>query len=153
VKKGLFVLIIVVIMAAPVFAGVSLDLGISALGNAAATPARPLGAEVGIGLTLFDYRALVQVTGGFFSPPLSDAYNDPAGVLSAGILFSPLEYLYLGFRTGMITPIDTSDYWTSYGGMVIRVQTRGKGLHFYGESEISFSGVFNRFSMGINLTL
>lgn len=151
-KKVVLILVVVFIVSTPAFAGISLDLGLSALGNAAVSPTRVLGGEVGIGITLYDYRALVQIIGGFFVPPLGEAYSDPAGVLSVGILFSPIQYLYFGFRTGMITPIEDSEDWLNYGSMVIRVQSPGKGFHFYGESEISFTGIFNRFSMGMNVT-
>ena len=154
-KKLFFfaVLIIVSFVAVPVFAGVSIDLGASALGNAVYQVSRPAGGIVALGLTLFDYKAIVQVTGGFFVPPLGDDYNDPAGIISAGVLFSPMEYLYLGFRTGMITPPDDISDWASYGSMVLRVQKPGKGLHYFAESEVSLTGFFNRFSMGLNLTL
>jgi len=153
-KKIFFILILVVITSAsiPLFAGVSIDLGISALGNAVYTSARPLGAMTSLGVTLFENKAIVQITGGFFVPPLGESYNDPAGIISAGVLFSPIKYLYLGFRTGMITPSDTED-WNNYGAMVFRVQKPGKGLHYFAETEVSLLGLFNRFSMGLNLTL
>ncbi|MCD6395937.1 MAG: hypothetical protein J7L71_00220, partial [Spirochaetaceae bacterium] len=133
----------------------SLDIGVSALSNIGTTGpvTRPLGAELNIGMTLFDSLAIVQFSGGFFSPPLSDAFNDPAGVFGMGVLFSPVKYLYIGMRTGMITPIEDDENWYSYGGVVFRVQNPGKGLHYYAESEISFTGILNRFSMGLNFTL
>ena len=153
-KKLIFFifLIVVSLFTVPLFAGVSVDLGVSALGTAVYQVSRPLGAIVTLGMTLFEDKALVQVTGGFFSPPLGDGYEDPAGVLSAGVLFSPMEYLYLGFRTGMITPPDNIDDWVSYGAMVLRVQKQGKGIHYFAETEISMTGYFNRFSTGVNLT-
>jgi len=154
-NKKFFVIVFLIIFSiftVPLFAGVSVDLGVSALGNALYLASRPLGGLAALGITLFEDRAIVQVTGGFFSPPLGDDYNDPAGIISAGVLFSPMEYLYLGFRTGVITPSDTKN-WNNYGAMVFRVQKPGKGLHYFAESEISFSGIFNRFSMGLNLTL
>ncbi len=153
-KKIFFILILVLItsLSVPLFAGVSVDLGVSALGNAANIAFRPAGAITSLGITLFDNKAIVQVVGGFFVPPISKGYNDPAGILSAGVLFSPMEYLYLGFRTGMITPSDTEDL-TNYGAMVLRVQKPGKGLHYFAETEVSLLGNFNRFSMGINFTL
>ena len=153
-KKIFFfaVLIVVSLISVPVFAGVSVDLGVSALGNAVWPATRPLGAITSLGITLFDNKAIVQVTGGFFSPPLGNSYSDPAGIISAGVLFSPMEYLYLGFRTGMITPSDTED-WNNYGAMVFRVQKPGKGFHYFAETEVNLLGIFNRFSMGLNLTL
>lgn len=151
-KTALFIFVIILVFSFPVFAGVSLDLGASALGNATVGVARPLGAEVSIGLTLFNYKALIQITGGFLSPPLAQDFNDAVGIISAGVLYSPIKFLYIGFRTGMISPIEDSDDWPSYGGIVIRVQTPGRGIHFYGESEIGLLGIFNRFSAGINLT-
>ena len=153
-KKTFFfaVLIVISMASVPLFAGVSIDLGVSALGNAIYPSARPLGAITSLGVTLFDNKAIVQITGGFFSPPLGDNYEDPAGIISAGVLFSPMKYLYVGFRSGMITPSDTED-WNNYGAMVFRVQKPGKGFHYFAESEISFTGIFNRFSMGLNFTL
>ena len=156
-KKLFLVLILVVIssISVPLFAGISIDLGISALGSAYQPSTRPIGAITSLGVTLFDDKAIVQVLGGFFSPPLGDVdeYQDPAGILSTGVLFSPMEYLYLGFRTGMITPVDEGENVANYGSMVLRVQKPGKGIHYFAESEISLSGIFNRFSMGINFTL
>ncbi|MCK5674549.1 MAG: hypothetical protein KAH95_14310 [Spirochaetales bacterium] len=156
-KKIFFVLILIIIslVSVPLFADISIDIGISALGSAVQPSTRPLGAIAGIGFTLFENKAIVQVLGGFFSPPLGDVpeYQDPAGILSAGVLFSPMEYLYLGFRTGMITPVDSWESVANYGSMVLRVQKPGKGIHYFAESEISLTGIFNRFSMGINFTL
>jgi len=152
-RKGIFVVAIIFIMSVPLFAGVSLDLGVSAAGNTGDALSRPLGGEVSIGMTLYNYKALIQITGGIFSPSLSGDSSDPVGILSAGILITPIKYLYFGFRSGMIIPTDDNTNVINYGGMVIRVQAPGKGLHFYGETEISFTGIFNRFSMGINYTL
>lgn len=146
-------LIVVSLASVPVFAGVSVDLGVSALGNAYWVATRPVGATAAVGFTLFDYRAIVQLAGTFMVPPLGDSYEDPAGILSAGVLFSPIKYLYLGMRTSMITPPDTADDLTSYGTMVFRVQNPGKGIHFFAEDEVSFTGAFNKFSMGVNFTL
>lgn len=153
-KKIFFfvVIIVVFLVSVPVFAGVSIDLGVSALGNAVWAATRPAGAITSLGVTLFDNKAIVQVTGGFFSPPLGESYDDPAGIISTGVLYSPMEYLYMGFRTGMLTPSDTED-WTSYGALVFRIQKPGKGLHYFAETEVSLLGNFNRFSTGVNLTL
>ncbi len=153
-KKFIFlILVILVVVSFPVFSEVSVDLGLSALNNAVYQVSRPVGGMVGLGFTLFDNIAIVQVTGGFFVPPLSEAYSDPAGVLSAGVLFSPVKYVYMGFRSGLITPPDDYSDWLSYGAMVLRVQKQGKGLHFFAESEISMTAFFNRFTMGMNFTL
>ncbi|MEA1911684.1 MAG: hypothetical protein U9N32_08455 [Spirochaetota bacterium] len=154
-KKIFFfaVLIIVSLVSVPLFAGVSIDLGVSALGNAYYYDTRPLGAITSLGVTLYDNKAIVQITGGFFSPPLNEDYEDPAGIISAGVLFSPMEYLYLGFRTSMIFPLDEKSDPTNHGSMVLRVQNPGKGIHYFAETEVSFLGYFNRFSMGLNFTL
>jgi len=85
------------------------------------------------------------------SPAFSDDSEDPAVIISTGVLFSPMEYLYVGFRTGMIT--EDLETWLNYGSMVLKVQKPGKGIHYFAESEISFSGIFNRFSTGVNFTL
>ena len=153
IKVFFFAVLIISVVSVSAFAGVSIDLGVSALGNAVFVASRPAGATVALGVTLFDYRAIVQIAGTFLVPPLGDDYNDPAGVISAGVLFSPMEYLYLGMRTNMITPPDTVEDWSSYGTIVIRVQKPGKGFHFFAESETSFIGALNRFSAGLNLTL
>jgi len=154
-QKKLFILLIISLVSIPLFAGISLDIGVSALSNVggAEPVTRPLGAELNIGMTLFNNLAIVQLSGGFFSPPFSDSYSDPAGVFGAGVLFSPIKYLYIGMRTGMFPPIEDDENWYSYGGVVFRVQNPGKGFHYYAESEISFTGILNRFSMGLNFTL
>ncbi len=153
-QKKIIILVFISLVSIPLFAGISLDIGVSALGNVGAVPAtRPLGAEVNIGMTLFDNLAIVQFSGGFFSPSLGDTFSDPTGVFGLGVLFTPVKYLYLGMRSGMLAPIDDDDDWYSYGGLVFRIQNPGKGLHYYAESEISLTGILNRFSMGINFTL
>ncbi|MDA3940752.1 MAG: hypothetical protein PF693_15825 [Spirochaetia bacterium] len=156
-KKIIFLLVILIVIstaAVPLFAGVSIDLGVSALGNANYMTSRPLGAIAAIGVTLFDNKAIMQIVGGFFSPTLNGSDSYPAGAISAGVLFSPMEYLYLGFRTGMITLLDDKDSdVNSYGSMVLRVQKPGKGIHYFAETEVSLLGNFNRFSMGVNFTL
>ncbi len=144
-------LLVLVFVSVPVFAGVSVDLGGSLLGNVVWSATRPLGGTVGVGITLFDYKAVVQVSGTFMSPPLGDTYEDPAGVLSAGILFSPLQYFFLGMRTTMVTPPDTVDDFTTFGTLVLRIQNSGKGMHFFAETEISPSGLLNKFTAGLNM--
>ena len=154
-QKKIIILVLISLVSIPLFAGVSLDLGVSALSNVGATVAqtRPLGAEANMGMTLFNNQAIVQFSFGFFSPALASDSTDIAGVLALGVLYSPIKYLYLGARSGTITPIGDSDDWYNYGGIVFRIQNPGKGLHYYAESEISFTGILNRFSMGINFTL
>ena len=153
-KKIFFFIIIVSLASIPVFAGVSIDIGISALGNAVyIEAARPMGAIVTIGVPLFEYKAIVQLVGGFFTPPFGDDYNDPVGSISAGVLYSPMKYLYMGFRTGFITPPDAYTDAISYGSIVFRVQKPGKGFHYFAETEIGLLGILNRFSMGFNFTL
>lgn len=143
-----------VLCTAPIFAEISIDLGITGLGNAVYPGAsRPLGASVGVGATMFDFQSLLQVNGSLFSPPIAGDYEDPAVAISAGVFFSPVQYLYMGFRSGMISPPDEIETWTSYGSMVLRVQNQGKGTHFFAESEISFTGVLNKFAMGVNFVL
>lgn len=152
-KKVIFIIIIVSLVSVPVFAGISIDIGLSALGNAVyIQAARPFGAIVTMGIPLFDYKAIVQLVGGFFTPPFDDGYDDPVGSISAGVLFSPMEYLYMGFRTGFITPPDIYTDAISYGSIVLRIQKPGKGFHYFAESEIGLLGILNRFSMGLNLT-
>jgi len=154
-QKKLFILLIISLVSIPLFAGVSLDVGVSALSNVGGVVpvTRPLGAEVNIGMTLFNNLAIVQFSGGFFSPSLGDTFTDNTGVFGLGVLFSPVKYLYLGMRSGMLAPTEDGDDWYSYGGLVLRIQNPGKGVHYYAESEISFTGILNRFSMGLNFTI
>ena len=146
------VLIILIFTAVPVFAGVSVDIGASLLGNARYYATRPLGGTVGIGFTLFDYRAMVQMEGTLLSPPVTGGYNDPIVVLGAGVLFSPVQYFYAGLRANAISPSDDSEDLSSAGSLVFRVQNQGKGMHFYAEADISPAGFFNKFTTGLNLT-
>lgn len=80
-------------------------------------------------------------------------YEDPVGSLSAGVLFSPVEYLYIGMRSGMITPPDAYEEWLNYSTLVMRVQSPGKGMHFFAETELNFEGTFSKLAIGLNLTL
>ncbi len=146
------VLIILFFTAVPVFAGVSVDIGASLLGNAYYAATRPLGGTVGIGFTLFDYRAMVQLEGTIMSPPLTGDYTDPDAVFGAGVLFSPVQYFYAGIRTNAIIPPDDTDDMVSVGSLVFRVQNPGKGMHFYAEADISPMGAFNKFTAGLNMT-
>lgn len=153
-SKKIFIavlLIVLVSVSIPVFAGVSIDLGGSFLGNAVWSATRPLGGTVGVGITMFEYKALVQISGTFMSPPLGDAYNDPAGVLSAGVLFSPFQYFFLGMRASMVTPPDTIDDFTTLGTLVFRIQNSGKGMHLFAETEMSPTGSLNKFTAGMNM--
>ncbi len=156
-KRHLFfaVLVLAILTAAPLFADLSIDLGVTALGSAVYSgESRPLGATAAVGATMFNGKALVQLNGSIFSPPLIDsAHTDPVAALGIGVLFSPVQYLYVGFRNGMMTPPDDVEGWISYGTMVLRVQNPGKGLHFFAESELSLIDTFNKFSMGVNLML
>jgi len=153
-KKIFFfaLLILVLFVSVPIFSGVSLDVGVSTLGNAVDIATRPLGVFASIGVPMFDYLAIVQAMGSVFSPSPGEDSSDPVGVLSAGVLFSPMKYLYLGMRTILITPPDDATNPLTYGSMVLRVQNPGKGTHFFAETEISFTGMFNRFTTGINFT-
>ena len=146
------VLIILIFSSVPAFAGVSVDIGASLLGNAYCSATRPLGGTVGVGLTLFDYRAIVQLEGTIMSPPLTGDCIDPDAVLSAGVLFSPVQYFYAGIRTNAIVPPDDTDVMVSTGSLVFRVQNQGKGMHFYAEADISPMGAFNKFTAGLNMT-
>lgn len=150
----LAVLIFMLLATAPIFADLSIDLGATALGTVVYTDGvRPLGGMVGLGVTMFDYKAMVQLTGNFFTPPIGDNYEDSVGSLSAGVLFSPVEYLYIGMRSGMITPPDAYDEWLNYSTIVMRVQRSGKGMHFFAETELNFQGTFSKLAIGLNLTL
>ncbi len=152
-KFSLIFMTLFVIMAVPVFSQVSVDFGVAAFGTASVPASRPLGGAVGLGFYTYGGKVLILSEGTFFSPALGDSYTDPAGAFSAGVLFSPISYVYLGLCSGMISPPDDGNDWTGYGAAIIRVQNYGKGMHFYAESEISFNAIFSKFSVGINFTL
>ena len=155
-RKSLLVLVLTAILpgaGTPLFAGITVDVGVSGMATAVVPVSRPLGGTVNIGVTLFDYKAIVRASGGVLSPPLSPDYNDAAGVVGLGLLFSPIRLLYIGVEAGLISPIENSEDWYSYAAALLRVQSPGKGFHFFAEGEMSMTGMLNRITLGLNLTL
>jgi hypothetical protein len=53
----------------------------------------------------------------------------------------------------MITPADAYEEWLNYSTLVMRVQSPGKGMHFFAETELNFQGTFSKLAIGLNLTL